>query len=383
MKKVYILTVMWLGLSCNGTDDIFEENFTRGGFAQFTEDLETTRFNLLTFEEASFSAEVVDPNNNIISYSLALIYGEIVVDDFIVLNSFPGTIMFTGQEVLDALNLTITDLETSVSLEFVATITTPEGTFSGNRPDFDASTNSVVGGDTANEIFASAMRQAVNFSFSFFLPPPRKLRGTSFEEPFGNDEPYTKPGGVTENEILTNNPGERFVVYTAQGTGVDDEIGFTAEVFFVDGDSGFTSERIGVSTDTEAVGGAFADGVQGYQIEDVDGLFRLTFDTVPVDNTLNPSSGVQIQYYPIEADHESGDNLTITAEIERADGSMETLELLNISGTDIDNGLEERWNLADTGFLIDVVSYTLIVETNIDSGAEDVYFDQMLVYIPE
>ncbi len=383
MKKAYILTLVLLGLSCDGTDDIFEEDFARGGFAQFAQDLETTRFNLLTFNEATFSAEVIDPNNNIISYALSLIYGDIVVDDFIVLNALPGTVQFTGQEVLTALGLTLDDLDTAISLRFLATITTPDGVFSGNRPAFDGDTNAIVGGDTANEIFASAMRQAVDFNFSFFLPPPKKLRGTSFEEPFGNDEPYTKPGGVTESEELTNNPGERAVQYTAQGTGVDDEIGFRTEVFFVDGDSGFTSERIGVSTDVDAVGGAFVDGVQGYQIEDVDGLLRLTFDRVPVDNSANPTSGVQIQYYPIEADHESGDNLTIIAEIERADGSSETLELLNISGTDIDNGLEERWNLADSGFLNDVVAYTLIVETNIDSGAEDVYLDQMLVYIPE
>ncbi|MGK0430535.1 MAG: hypothetical protein ACJARX_002212, partial [Psychroserpens sp.] len=34
----------------------------------------------------------------------------------------------------------------------------------------------------------------------------------------------------------------------------------------------------------------------------------------------------------------------------------------------------------NTGFLNGVTAYTLIIEATIDSGNEDLYFDQMLVY---
>ncbi|TXN36776.1 hypothetical protein FVB32_00380 [Flagellimonas hymeniacidonis] len=381
MKKIYVLMLLVFGISCNDTSDVLGENFTRGGLVVWEEVPETFRLNFLDIETVEFSHGVEDPNDNIISYDLDLTYGDITVDQFITITTFPNTLTITGLDILAALNLTPEEVDVSVPLEFVATVNTTNGVFSAAATDFDSSTNTNNGGEGGPELFDNpGFNQAVNFSLNFFLPPPKKLRGTSFEEPFGNDERYTKPGGETESEELTNNPGERAVMYTAVGTGVDDEIGFKTEVFFVDGDLGFTSERIGVSTDAEAVGGQFVDGVQGYQIEDIDGLLRLTFDRVPVDNVANPSSGVQIQYFAEEDDHESGDNLTITAFIERAGGETETLELLNISGTDIDNGLEGRWILVDSGFLTDIVAYTLIMETNIDSGNEDIYFDQMLVY---
>lgn len=387
MKKLYITLILALGLtiSCNDTSsDVLEENFERGGLVIWDKVPESFRLNLLDIDNLVFANGVEDPNNNIISYDLALTYGDITVDKFVTITSFPNTLTFSGQDILTALNLTKEEIDIAVPLNFVAIITTTNGIFDGATVDFNNDTNVNEGGDSGTELFDNpSFNQAINFKMSFFIPPPKKLRGTSFEEPFGNEAFYTKPGGVTESEELTNNPGERNVMYVAQGIGADDEIGFKAEVFFESGDNGFTRERIGVSTNKSAVGGSFVDGSQGYQVEDVDGLFRLTFDTVPVDNTVYSSSGVQIQYYAIEADRELVDNLTIKADIEKADGSTETLELLNVSGNDLDDGLEGRWNLVDSGFLPDVVAYTLIIETNIDSGAEDIYFDQMLVYIPE
>ncbi len=386
MKKTYILIALIFGFSCNDSEDIFEENFTLGGFAQFTEELETTRFNLLEFEEVSFTADIRDLNNNITSYALDMIYGDVVVDDFIVLNSLPGTIAFTGQEVLTALNFTAADFNVATPLQFVATVTTPDGTFSGLRPDFDINSNTATGGNTASEIFQSALRQAMDFSFTFFLPPPRKFRGTSFEEPFatGAGEDYTRPDAEASlTSELFNNDGERHVMHTAVGNGTDDEIGF--RTFFEDtGDSGFTTEEIGVTTATQTVN-AYIDGVQGYQLEDVDGLLRIVFDRVEIDPIANPSSGVRIQFFPRETGYEDDDSLVISVLVERADGSEETIELLNVIGDrDIENGgLTGQWNLVDSGFLSNISAYTLTIEATIDSGNEDIYFDEMLVYIPE
>lgn len=386
MKYKYILLIIVFAISCSDSEDIFEENFTRGGFAQFSEDLETSRFNALTFDEVSFSAEVIDPNNNVQSYALTLIYGDIVVDNFIVLNSLPGTVQFTGQEILSSLNLSLNELDIATSLQFVATITTPDGIFSGSRPSFDSAANVVTGGDTANDIFSSAVRQAVDFSFSFFLPPPKKFRGTSFEEPFGTGAgfDYTRPDADADlTAELLNNSGERHVMHTASGTGTDDEIGFRT-FFESTGDGGFTTEEIGVSTATEEVG-AYIDGAQGYQLEDVDGLLRIVFDKVEIDPVANPSSGVQIQFFPRDTGWEDDDTLVISVVLERGDGSEETVELLNVLGDqDIeDGGLIGKWNLVDTGFLDNIAAYTLIIEAVVDSGNEDIYFDQMLVYIPE
>jgi hypothetical protein len=134
---------------------------------------------------------------------------------------------------------------------------------------------------------------------------------------------------------------------------------------------------VGVTTSTAEVG-EFLDGTQGYQLEDIDGILMVEFDRVEVDTNVNPSSGVQIQFFPRDTGYESDDNLTIKAIVERGNVS-ETVELTNISGNDIE-AAAGRWNLANTGFLNGVTAYTLIIEAANDSGNEDLYFDQMLVY---
>lgn len=224
--------------------------------------------------------------------------------------------------------------------------------------------------------------------FTVEPPPPapliQKLRGTSFEEPFATDENYTRSDAVAIGDLL-NNAGERHVQHTAVGNGVDDEIGFRS--FFSDPNTsasspGFTSEQIGVSNDPGPTGGSFADGNQAYQVEDIDGTIRIQFDRVPIDVTQHPSTGIQIQYFPIGGNNrEDDDFIKITAIVERADGTTENLILLDIDGLAVNSGLG-AWNLVDSGFLTNVTAYTLIVEIAVDSGSEDTYFDQMQVYIP-
>ncbi|TSE11472.1 hypothetical protein [Aquimarina algiphila] len=386
MKKINVLlALLILGISCNDSSDILEDNFTRGGLVVWDQVPDSFRLNVLEFEDLVFSNGVEDPNNNIISYDLRMTYGDITVDKFITLTSFPNTLTFSGQEILTALNLTKDDLDIAIPLNFVAVITTTNGVFDGARIDFDSETNSNDGGDSGTELFDNpAFNQAINFGLSLFVPPPLKLRGTSFEEPFGTDDRYTRTDAVAVGELL-NNPGERHVQHTAVGTGIDDEIGFRS--FFEDPNTtvsspGFTSEQIGISNDPGPTGGSFLDGDQAYQVEDIDGTIRIEFDRVTVDATQHPTTGIQIQYFPIGGNNrESDDFIRATAIVERADGSMETLVLLDINGLVVNDGLD-RWNLIDSGFLTDVVAYTLTVEIAVDGGSEDTYFDQMLVYIP-
>lgn len=385
MKKISLFILLVLGISCsNNGEDIFDENFTRGGFIEFLTAPETTSFNVLDIQNLSFTADVIDPNSNATSYSLTMMYGDVSVVDFLTLTSFPSTMEITGQDILSALNFTsAADFDISIPLVFVATVTTPTGVFVGRTPDFDNNTNTSNGGNTAIDIFGAARPQAMNFAFTLFLPPPKKLRGTSFESPFGvaSGSDYTRPDADADADgELLNNSGERHVMHTATGTGVDDEIGFRTE-FISTGDGGFTSEEIGVTTSTNEFS-AYPEGVQGYQLEDVDGTLRLTFDRVEVDATANPASGARIQFFPRSTSWESGDSLVISILVERAGGATETIELLNISGSEI-NDAEDRWSVVSSGFLADISAYTMVIEANVDSGNEDLYFDEMLIFTTE
>jgi hypothetical protein len=382
MKKTYLIILLLVGLSCNETD-VFKEDFERGGLIVFAPKPESTRISLLEIESYTFTTGIEDPNNNATLYALDLTYGNIVVENFITITTFPNTLTFTAQDILTALNLTANEIDLTLQLEFLATVTTPNGIFNGALSDFNFQTNEQEGGESGNLLFDNpAFNQALAFNFTFFLPPPKKLRGTSFESSFGTGlgSDYTRPSAdASLTAALLNNPGERHVQYVAVGTGVDDEIGFTTN--FVDnGGSGFDSEEVGVTTSIDEVG-EFLDGTQGYQLEDIDGILIVEFDRVEVDANLNPSSGIQIQFFPLDTGYESEDNITIKAIVERGNAS-ETIELTNISNGDIE-AVAGRWNLANTGFLTGVTAYTLIIEAAIDSGNEDVYFDQMLVYITD
>lgn len=385
MKKIYLFALIVFAFSCDDeVESVLDENFIKGGFVQFTADPDFSAINAFKVEEFTFSMEVEDLNKNATEYSLALIHNDIRVEDFVTLTSFPNTLSFTGTDILNALALAPADINVDTRFDFVAKVTTPGGVSIGTEPDFDFNTNTSTGGSTTSNVTNSAFgRDAMDFTFTFFLPPPKKLRGTSFEEPFAGvfGEDYTRPSSEADvTGQLMNNSGERHVMHVAVGTGVDDEIGFITE-FVNTGGSGFTSEEIGVSSETGEVG-AYIDGSQGYQLEDVDGLLRITFDRVPVDISTNPISGVRIQYFLRATGHELDDTLIISAILENA-GGTETIELLNIDGDDMDNGLEDQWNLVDSGFLENSTAYTLVIEAAVESGNEDIYFDEMLVYIAE
>jgi len=352
----------------------------RGGFIQFVE-LPESSFNLLKINELNLTAELVDPNNNATQYALALVYEGVQIDEFISVTSFPSTLNITGKMILDALSLTPADLSLDTEFEFVATVTTPTGVYSALTPNFNRDTNTQEGGNTANPLFSPGEKNAMIFKIRFFIPPPKKLRGTSFETPFAaptDDADYIRTAGNDDEGELMNNPGERHVMHVAAGNGVDDEIGFKSE-FFSNGSGGFSNEEIGVTRKTEDVL-SYVDGEQGFQLEDVDGLYRLTFDRVAIPSNLT-TTGVQIQAFFRSTSWEDNDTIRIYALVER-DGSTETLELLNIFGDGIDE-LEDKWNLVDSGFIDGVTAYTLIIDSEIDSGSEEFYFDQMLVYVPE
>lgn len=384
MKKVFLFSLLILGLSCNDSDNVFEEVFNRGGYVEFVNNFETDPISILDFNEFVFSEDIIDPNNNAILYQLDLLHDGKVVENFITIDTFPSKINFTGTEVLDALNSTVLELNISSSIDFIAKITTPDGVFKGTLSDFNFDTNTQNGGNNGANVFRTPRNNALQFGFSVFLPSPIKLRGTSFEEPFGNDQPYTKRGGEREDEELINNAGERSVQYTAVGNGVNDEIGFRTFVDFDNGNfAGWTSEKIGVSSEDALFPTGFADGSRAYQVADTDGSVIIVFDRVEVDNLVNPITGVQVKYNPAESGYESSDIILITAEVEKANGTSEIVELLNITGPDIDAGLEGQWNTANSGLIQDAVAYTLTIEARTSVDEETIFFDDMILFTLE
>ena len=162
-----------------------------------------------------------------------------VVNDFIVINSFPTDLEFTISDITSALGITNADVVLSSEFELFATIVTPTGTYTALPPDLDDN-NVNQGGNTTTRLQAAGLRDAIQFKVTFFLPPAKTIRMTSFEElAVGPDNAvYVRNGAPDETLDLINGPDPMFVDYTAAGTSADDEIGFNTEYVAVPGMSG-------------------------------------------------------------------------------------------------------------------------------------------------
>lgn len=385
MKNIFKWVLLLFCLSCSQeNNNLFEDIALNGGYIEFTNGIPEARFNILDLPEDLINTPINDPNNNALSYKLTLVYNDTQVENFLEINAFPSDLVIKLQSVLDALSLTTEDLTSDTEFQFIANVTTPSGIFSGLNPDFNTDTNTQEGGSIGPGSLETNNDSAMTILVTFFIPPPRKIRGTSFEEAFAAADPeadYVRADGEGNDDEgeLFNHDGERHVMHTAVGNGVDDEIGFRS-FFFSNGGGGFSNEEIGVTQKIEDVG-SYVDGIQGFQLEDVDGLFRLLFDKVEINPTAEPLTGVRIQVFFRSTSWEDEDRIRIYAEIKK-DGEIELIELLNLIGPQIDE-IEDKWNVIDSGFLEDVTSYQLIIDSEIDSSSEEIYFDEMLVYGPD
>ncbi|NAS32738.1 hypothetical protein GTQ40_17290 [Flavobacteriaceae bacterium R38] len=385
MKKI-IKTVMCLFIlfGCNEDDNLLEDIALRGGFAQF-EQVPTLSLNLLEIGSNGISERIIDPNNNIINYSLSLFYEDTVVNDFVVITSFPATIEFTVNDIVNALGITLDDVALDTEFTFVAFITTPNGVFSGETPNFDEN-NVNQGGDSTVRLKANGLRDAIEFDVSFFLPPAQTIRATSFEEVDiapASDDAYSRNGGEDETGDLINGANPPFVDFTASGTGTDNEIGFNTEYYAVADISssglGFSSERIGVYSLFEDFE-AYPDGVKGYHIEDPDGGIRITFDVVQVPDGQE-RSGLSFQAFFGDTTWESRDGIRAFVNITRDSGD-EVIELVNAFDDDVE-AMAGRWVEFNTGFLRDVRSYQLVIEAQSGATSESFDFDNIIVFQPE
>lgn len=384
MKNIYKYLLCALTfLACEDDNNLLEDIAIRGGYIQF-QDVPTLNINILDLDTATISEQLVDPNNNATNYSLSLLHEGNVVNDFITITSFPANLEIPISSMVSALNLTNQDVGLSTRFTLVATITTPTGIYSGLSPDLDQN-NVNQGGDSTVRLKANGLRDAIEFEVTFFQPPARTIRKTSFEQVAisATDVPYTRNGGADETGDLLNGANPPFVDFTANGTSADDEIGFNTTYVAVPGIStsglGFTSERIGVYSLLEDYV-AYPDGTQGYHMEDIDGMIRITFDVVNVPSGQE-KSGISFQAYFNDTSWESRDGMVAYVNI-TTDSGNDVIEMVNIFDDEVE-AIAGSWREFNTGFLTGIRSYQLVIEGSGGATSESIDIDNIIVYEPD
>lgn len=390
MKKI-IKTIICLIIiiSCSDNNNLLDDIAVRGGYIQFKK-VPNLSLNILETDTNGISEELVDPNNNATSYSLALYYNGMEVQNFKTLNSFPNNLQISVTEIVNALGITLEDITLGSKFTFVATIVTPTGTYSGFTPNYD-SNNVNQGGDSTVRLKAAGLRDAIEFDIEFFLPPAKKVRGTSFEEVAigSTSDTYDRNGSNNATGDLINGANPPYVDFTAAGTGADNEIGFNTEYFAVPNISssslGFSRERIGVYSLFEDYT-EYPDGMKGYHIEDADGGIRITFDTVEIPADKN-QSGVSFDVYLNDTSWESRDGLYAYANVVDRSGNSQKIDIVRIFDNDVE-AVAGSWrtyviNGSGTGFLRDIQSYQLVIEAQSGATSESFDIDNVLVYVPK
>lgn len=377
------MTVLLLMFGCANEYNTFQDITERGGYIAFTEEPNLS-FNILKLDTEVFSATLFDPNENATGYTLTVMYDDVEVGNVFQTTTFPATLEFSIAEILEMFNLTTDDIGLADRITFVAKVTTPDGVFDGRSPDYDFN-NINQGGDTTDRLKYPGQHNAMEFSFSFYQPSGRKIRGTSFEEvPVGPDDAvYVRNGANDETLDLVNGVDPPYVDYVAKGTGTDDEIGFDSEYIAIPDISsssiGFSEERIGVTALLEAFS-AYPDGNQGFHAEDADGAIRITFDTVEVPEGQN-NSGISFEIFFGDTNWEELDGLYAYANITTDDDSS-VLELANIFNNDVE-AVAGQWLEINSGFLKGIRSYQLVIQIQSGATPESFDLDNIMVYEAE
>tara|TARA_R110001592_G_scaffold126554_2_gene337941 strand:- start:931 stop:2076 length:1146 start_codon:yes stop_codon:yes gene_type:complete len=378
IKYIKYAACFLLLFSCAENSNLPEDFAFRGGYAQFTTK-PILNFNILDIDNEKVIGSLIDPNNNITNYSLALHYNGTVVENIAVLTSFPAALEIPLSTIIAAAGLTSNDINLSTKFTLVATITTPTGVFSGLSP-----IDGGLGGNTSTRLKNPEFMNAVEFDITFFLPPAKTIRRTSFEEVAvgANDAVYTRNGGEDETLDLINGVNPPFVDFIAAGSSVENELGFNSEYVASPGISssslGFSSERIGVTASLENFV-AYPDGKQGFHSEDADGTIKITFDTVNVP-AGQANSGVSFQAFFGDTSWEEKDGIVAYLNVTKDSGN-EVIEIVRLFDDDIEN-IAGKWNEFNTGFLKNIRSYQLVIEISSGATPEYFYIDNVIFYEP-
>lgn len=205
-----------------------------------------------------------------------------------------------------------------------------------------------------------------------------QLAYTSFEEAPVFSIDYTDTGDATVPHDLINNTNEPLVDYTS----VNQEMGFNAryEPYSSPGDGLTDGDLVGVTDSPPTATALFPEGLQGYEISDVDGNFILEFDPV-----IANSPTISIDYYISETGYE-GDGTSNTSGSDRLRiyikdlGDTMEYDLLNTTGNDInDLGIEGEWNTVSLSIENSPnINLQLIIEARTNSGSEAFFFDNVV-----
>ena len=179
MKKIiYIITAMILFVGIYAcTDESTFNNFTvydlqKGGFVKFS----GAQPDGIVFEPQNivYSGELIDANNNLSSYTLALkatIAGTTYfIDEYATYTSFPATLSITSQEIADAAGVSVDDLSFGDLFTFTGIATTTDGrVFNGERPTYE---DGVLGkGNTEPTLEVASYFNAMKIVMAIACPP--------------------------------------------------------------------------------------------------------------------------------------------------------------------------------------------------------------------
>ena len=204
---------------------------------------------------------------------------------------------------------------------------------------------------------------------------------TSFEEPEVFPGDYTDTGDPNLAHDLENNSGEPLVDFAANGQ----ILGFNAlyTPYDTPGTGLTDGDEVGVTDDPPSASDPYTNGVQGYQISDVDGNFILEFDPL-VSHSDAPS--FSIDYFITETGYE-GDGTLNESGSDRLriyvidfEENIE-YDIINTTGNDInDLGIEGQWIngfVELPGIVTGGRTFQLIIEVRCNSAAEAFFFDNV------
>lgn len=205
---------------------------------------------------------------------------------------------------------------------------------------------------------------------------------TSFEEPPVFTIEYTDTGDPNVAHDLINNSNEPLVDFSTTGS----EIGFDAryEPYDSPGTGLSDGDAVGVTDEPPTNSNPYTDGLQGYQLSDIDGNFILEFDPI---TTGGGSHELTIDYFISETGYE-GDGTSNTSGSDRLRIYVKDLtnitetDILNTTGNDInDLGIEGFW-ISGIATLLPNITAQLVIEARTNSGAESFYLDNIIVQGP-
>ena len=117
-------------------------------------------------------------------------------------------------------------------------------------------------------------------------------------------------------------------------------------------------------------------GTQGYELQDADGLLRLTFQTVNLSNTGEVT--VALDVFLQETGWEADDLVNIYVETDQG-----IVTLLDSTGQDIDDlGIEGAWMTLETSLGADIDSARLVVELDSNASSESLFIDNVGIFEP-